>query len=374
MTDTQPPPQNGEENNAGKNPFSPDTPTTSKKTPVQETSESAEQKLPPKKTEEKSPPPTSTGKKTGEKPVTAPSEELLEEEAELDHLEEEDDELLADQEGDVFWMAQQVIWNIIKIVFFLGLFSFILWAIWGPTWEGEKIKEKIKEVEKVVVPEKPPVKKEKPVAAPPLVKKEEKIPQPYLPPENRILELNEKFADWNKKSSILSATSWLARANSFFDIPASELIHSNVPQIRTAQINKIIQEVQLLIEYSEILQKKLVEEYTYFAEQSQTANQNSVLNEDAFFAALQQFDGSKIEIFLNQKANAEKQVVSNSVQASGRKMLLQNIQNYDTRLRSLHENIIANKQALIYNIQVVSFPGDSLEIILSPQEWRAGQQ
>ncbi len=388
MSEDQKAPQNGSvpipnrDGAPSKNPFqSPEGEENGKKEVEKKDSEPT--KAEPEKELPKPTPP--------EKKATAPSESLIEEaaEAELEEVDEAE-ELLSEEEGDFFWVIQRVVWGILKTVVVIGIIGFVIWLIWG-TGSAPKKKIEIPEVPKEVIETVPEEKKEesggffgffgkkeKEVIEVPEIPEETQEPQeimtlPPIPPEKRILDLNEKIGQWNQQSTILSSVFWLQRVNNFVNLPASELIHSTVPQVRADQINRILSEIQLLIWYSEILQQKLVEEYTYFATESQNANQDSVLNEDAFMTALQQYDGVRAETFLHQKARAEEKVVDNSVQASGRKIILQNIQIYDQRLRYLYENMIANKPALIYNIQVVNFPGSTLEIILSPQEWRSLQ-
>ncbi len=275
---------------------------------------------------------------------------------------ESEDELIVEEEEDFFWVVQRVVWGIVKTVFILGLIGFFVWIIWGPDKKSFSELEKAKSV----VLE---VSKEKGVS----IQKEKLLPRKYISPADRLIELEEMFDPANQKSSIISSVLWLEKAGAFLNKSAFELIPSSVPQIRKQRVEFVLKEIRQLIEYSEVIQGRVMQEINAFSQRSKQANEDSVLNETAFFEALRHFEGVEAEIFLAQKVDAEKLVMANSTFASGRKILLQNIQRYDKRLRSLYENVEANKEALIHDVRVVDFPESTLEIILSPREWREGQ-
>ena len=307
--------------------------------------------------------------------------------AETPPPQDNEDDLLADQEEDLFWVVQKILWEIIKIVLIIAVLGFVIWAIWIPGKNSDTPVLPKKLFQKTEAPQPLPqpkaakdevsfwkklfsedetdkVKKEpadkSPSVPPPTTTPPPKTPKSTLPPA--------------QASTILSSTHWLQKAYTFLNASAAELLPSSAPNIRRKTIDRLISDVERLIDTAESIQQQLHAEYQAFSDRSKEANQHSVLNEKAFFEALNRFDGPSAEIFLSQKADAEQLVMTNSAFANGRKVLLQNIAHYDKRLRGLYENLVANKEALIYDVKVVNFPKSTLEIILSPQEWRSGQR
>ncbi len=276
---------------------------------------------------------------------------------------EESDELFDEQEEDFFWIIQRIVWGFVKIAFGIGIMVFIIWIIWKPeTEELVEIPNKIlasKDESPIIDEVTSETTKEIPTA-------EAQIPE--------ILHIPvEDYDNLYQKNILVASTQWLKNAQTYFQKPAIDLIPSSIPNIRTSRINDILRDINDLIHQSKQLQSRLYTDYTEYINRSQEANKESVLNEEAFYTALRNLNGHEAEIFLNQKADAETRVMTNSVYASGRKIIMQNIQYYDKRLKRLYENIIANREALIHDIKVVNFPESTLEIILSPQEWRSIQ-
>lgn len=329
----------------------------------------------PENTVEKVTPRTQQGKVSAVTPEKTQSVPIKEEDFIPPESGEEeiDDDLLADQKEDLFWVVQKIIWEIFKIGFIVGIIGFIIWIIWTPS-DSEKIEEStftfFPAVEHATEEssfwgelfswseedEAPNVEPLKIQEYGPISPKQNSIPLPV-----------------SQGSTIIDSVLWLQELYSLLNASASDLIPGSIPDIRRQTVNDLLIRIGTLIRTSETLQKRLNAEYQSFSVRSREANQNSVLNEKAFFEALNKFDGTSAEIYLNQKADAEQLVMTNSSFASGRKILLQNIAAYDKRLRNLYQNIAANKDALIYDVKVVNFPKSTLEIVLSPQEWRARQ-
>lgn len=322
-------------------------------------------------------------------PAPSPDEEeaLNEQEiADEDAIEENDDDLLADQEEDLFWMVQKIIWEIVKIGLIIGIIGFVIWAIWIPSdsetnegCRGQTCLSPTKTKEQDDGPSfwdrlfgDEDISDE--TSAGQTEKSSIQHPTSNIPSSKALKSTDDpsSIIPKTESSTIISSTQWIQKSYDFLNARVSDLIPSSVPNVRRQTIDHLITEVGGLIIASERLQQRLNYEYEAYSARSKEASQDSVLNEKAFFEALNRFDGNAAEIFLRQKADAEQLVMTNSSFASGRKILLQNMAHYDKRLRVLYENLIANKDALIYDVKVVNFPQSTLEIILSPREWRAG--
>lgn len=313
-------------------------------------------------------------------PTPPEEEEALKQEEVQDETEiiETDDDLLADQEEDLFWVVQKIIWEIFKIGLIIGIIGFVVWAIWIP--DKEEINEDcigqacLSPTATTEERDDGPSFWQSFFSDAPSQEGESKPSEPSpikTTPSAHLPHPTSAISPKVENSTIISSTQWIQKAYNFLNASVADLIPSSAPNVRRPTIDRLITEVGGLVLESEKLQQRLNAEYEAYSGRSREASQNSALNERAFFEALNRFDGNSAEIFLSQKADAEQLVMTNSSFASGRKILLQNIAHYDKRLRTLYENLVANKEALIYDVKVVNFPQSTLEIILSPQEWRA---
>ncbi len=296
---------------------------------------------------------------------------------------EEDDDLLIEEDNDFFWVIQRAVWGIIKTLVVVGGIGFFVWVIWfgdSPTPAIPTPTETTSETEPVAeaptpwfweswFSKAPSSAVEEPPASEPVPAT--KPPQNSTPPQKRPASSLPLAPPPQELSLVKSSVAWLHNAGSFLSLPSARLIPSNVPTLRAQRVEAILSDIRGLLRQSETLQQQLFEEFNRLTELSRESSSDSVTNGEAFFNALHAFQGFEAETFLDQKVKAEQNVVKYSALASGRNIILQNIQHYDSRLRRLYQDLVANKEAVIQNIQVVDFPDSSLEIILSPLEWQA---
>ena len=294
--------------------------------------------------------------------------------AEEHHLKVEDDKHLLEveeDEGDSFWLIQRVIWGILKSILVIGFIGFLVWIVWRGPASKEQVEPKgEKKIEApVTVPEKP-VKKsvEKPVSRP--IKTEllsRRSDAIRAAGWNEWIE-NTRLADF--KTVLAESIAWTRDTEAFFEVPLPRMIAGKTRALRARKIENVLSEIWKLLERSILIRQKLISQISEFSRLSEVERQVTIAQETAFFDAIERSDPTHISKFLAQKIDADIKQLKYSTQSEARTILLQKIGAYDEVLRNVHENITANRAALIENIRVVEFPEDPFGRVVSPEQWR----
>ena len=295
--------------------------------------------------------------------------------AEEHHLKVEDDEHLLEVEddGDTFWLIQRVIWGILKSIMAIGFVGFLIWIVWGGY--GPASKKRIEQVteKKVEVPvtrPKKPIKKlvEKPISRP--------IKTELLSRRSDAIQA----AGWNEwienarlasfKTVLAESIAWTRDTEAFFEVPLPRMITGKTRTLRARKIENVLSEIWELLERSILIRQKLISQINEFSQLSEAEQQVTFVQETAFFDAIDNSDPTRISEFLTQKIDADKRQLEYSTQSEARTILLEKMGAYDEVLRNVHENITANRAALVEDIRVVEFPEDPFGRVQSLEEWR----
>ncbi len=266
-------------------------------------------------------------------------------------------------EESLFWGFQRWLWATLKIISVFGIIVFFIWVIWTP--------ERILKSPKITIPEK-------------LISKIklEKIPQ--IPPDTPSFISSTKdvilAAQWNdhlKNSQILKQKNlpingliWVKQAAAFFDIPAKLFVNGDSPSIRQRKIESALLEIEKLLNKSQEFQKNFNSQIQQFAQNIEIEKKIAIQKSKEISEAFSNANAIKAEQSLFEKITAEQNMANLANKMKWHKTILFEIEKYDRGLRSFHENIVANKAALIQNIQVVNFPNDPFARTISPAEWR----
>ena len=302
-------------------------------------------------------PPT---QKTQQTPQTPPPQSIAPAQAEqinpeiIEEKAEEKETMLEDQgpEEDVFWAVQRVVWSVIKALFIIGLIAFLIWTIWGG---NEDDTAPVTEILSTKTSTSSFASEQAPITA------------------GQMKDLEEKFNNWRKENAIPSSVIWLKDAYTLFQTPSSKLITASTPTERNTQIDSLLFAIKTLAFQAEQMQKILIAEIDEFSQKAQLFDKETTLNRIAFYNSLRLLKSAESDIYLRQSIEAEKMFIESKTQAQARKTIFENIQKYDKKLRILHNSILANKRALAQQTQVVDFPSSNLNLIISPQQWQAGQ-
>jgi hypothetical protein len=301
-----------------------------------------------------------------------------------------DDELLIEQDGDFFWILQKVVWSIVKVLVGLGIVIFLIWIIWdtdeNPLTEKINIQEKKESLEKTVEKTKKTLKES-------LSKKEEKTAtsSPIITPQSSsapfVFKENESvitMAQWHQwiektrtfqqKEVISRSLDWLDQAEEFFSFPIKQIFVGKTSVQRSKKINQVLTEIRSLLQKSDALRRDMVRQIQGYnptlLEEKKVYNFRKQELEEVFKSARKKYSDS----LLHEKIQAQQNITELSSLLEIRHRLIRQMEQYDKSLRISYENIVANQEALIQNIQVVEFPGDATNRILTPTEWRSIQK
>ncbi len=265
-------------------------------------------------------------------------------------------------ENSFFWIFQKWIWAILKMLFVIGIIVFFVWIIWLPNEDLKKrriiIPEKI--ISKIKI-ETPSISKTAPSAT-------TSTKDIILATEwnNRIKE-----AQMDKLKNLpAEGIYWIKKANAFFDVPTALLVNGKTSQIRQKKIEDTLVEMEKSLEKSKKLKKLFGEQINNFLQnikkEEAIAKQ---AGKDVTTASLEK-NVFNAEQNLSEKIVAEQRIVNLTNKMKWYKTVFFEIEKYDRVLQAFQENLIANKEALIQNIQVVDFPNDPFSRTLTPAEWR----
>lgn len=350
-----------------------------------------------------------------------------EDEERLDEIEDEykelDEDLIDVDEEDTMWLIQRVGIGILKIVGVVGIIGLILWSIWGGSNESEqpKSEQTNQVVEKENTQQKPVVKnspKEEVSKKEDAEKKTEKvglwekifgspkkveiipkekenntekiIPAVTLQEENLLAQEQKSLTPdtssiqlmawnyWMEKERLLGQKStpgeialWTKDAEALFDVPFARQVSGSSDIEREKRVNALFKNTEILLTKAENIQNKTLAEISEFEAKQQLYTQEAIVHEQRFLAAMQSSDPSGIDEFLKDKIAAEKKQLENGIEAESRRLLSQKLDNYAQVIINLRNYLRVNRKALVKDVQVVVFPEDPFNRIISIQEWEA---
>jgi len=253
-------------------------------------------------------------------------------------------------EEPFFWVFQRWIWSVLKFFSIFGIIAFFIWIVWSPKESLEKTKitlpknpisvVKPKEVSKVLVP-----------------------PVTTSSTKDVILA-----AQWNDRIEIIQAQKlaslptnglfWVKQASAFFDIPAQLFVDGDSPQARKKKIESTLQGIEKLLEQSKDLLKNFNTQIAGFDQKISQEEQTAQEKGKAISAAFANKNAAQAEQLLSEKITAEQGIAILSNEMKWYKTVFFEVEKYDRGLQAFHENIVANKDALIQNVRVVTFPND----------------
>lgn len=310
------------------------------------------------------------------------SESKKKEEASPKAIEPEniDEELLEDQEGDLFWIFQKVLWSILKIGVVIGFIIFLIWVIWNP--QDNPLSREREEM--------PPISQTKPSQKkPPQSSKKQQEKKTRTPSADSSLVFSRdqtiftagQWHQWirdlrqyEQRGVVFDSWDWIIRAESFFDIPAQQWVSGETREKRTTQIQQLTQSIRSLLEESLLLREGLVSQIQELNQSIEIAQGEAQEASRTLQISLRDLDQPYSESDVLEKIQAEQNIVAARSQQEIRRYLLGHMEAYDRSFRQVYENIVANRDALVAGIRVVNFPGDPLDRILTPSEWRARQE
>jgi len=255
------------------------------------------------------------------------------------------DDFLIEKDGNFFWVIQRVFWSILKIGFVISAIIFLIWVIWDPKNN--------------------PLNKEK--------NKKEIIPQKTETPLAQKLASKKPITQTSitKKNIIESSLHWLSNTKKFFSVPAKNLITSQDPQIRKQEVEIILQKLQNFINDAKNINNQLTTEITSFSKNADIYKKETNTKESLILDLLKKFESININKLINEKISYDKLLKEQVIHINVRKILKNKIESYTKYLIQFQNNIITNKKAIIENIQVVDFPNDPFERVITPTEWKS---
>ena len=325
-------------------------------------------------------PPVTEAPAQTEAPVEEPKEEAIPEEGEV--VDESGNELLIENDGNVFWIFQKVAWSFLKMALVLGAIGLLIWVIWRPAnnplnkiHDPSVQRENVKE-EKKVIPEKKKEatkKVEKEVETPVETKD---VPTVSVLAENYAYKAG-LWADWMENTrqaqnaQILSRSLYLAkRAEGFFNLTTADLLSSEDRELRAKKIDGTLWGLRGLLEESKGIVMTLDSELSKASAQSRVSEAGMLEADRQLSLSIEVLDGDSAEKLLAEKSRLYQDFVTQNAKVTAYYYTLNRVQSLIPMLQEIHDNILANRQVLIDNVQVVGFPQDKFHRILTPAEWQ----
>ena len=351
------------------NPFGPTPATTPDSTPEPDVAQPAPavEKEPSVLTEE---PETKT--------EVADEQELEQPENQFDDLDEELSDL--EESTDTVWLLRRVGIGIVKALLILGGLGIVGWLIWGGTNTSSPetptvttaIEKSVDSVKKEIttVTEK----KKKKTATKEI---DEAVTTPM--PEAKMSFSGQSLSLWNywlesqriasQKGISADVLRWKRQVEVLFEIPFPQQINGENAITRNYQVGVLLQRIEDLLLQSNLLQIQLETGIADFSEKAAQAKEQSLQAEGEFLAALQNSNPVGISAILERKIEAEKQLQQNAVDAEARQIFAQKISEYDVILNNIQTVLTMNREAIVQDIQVVNFPSDPFDRVISPSSW-----
>jgi len=295
---------------------------------------------------------------------------------------EELDEDLTDIEEstDTVWLLRRVGVGIIKTLLILGGIVLVGWLIWGGTdTSNDRSTPSVKPViEKSVEKKETATKK---IHAP--QKKKEEVENKQISSVVAMSAAGRSLTAWNywmetqrisgQKGTPAKVLGWKREVEVLFEIPFPSQINGATPVIRDIQVGRLLQRIEYLLARADKLQDQLAQDIIEFSSKAEVSREASLIAEQEFLDALQNSNPVGISFILDRKIEAEKLLQQNAVDAEARRIFTEKIAEYTLILENLQTVLVANRAAIVQDIQVVNFPADPFGRVISPGDWMSGQ-
>ncbi len=340
--------------------------------------------------------PVETSTPEAENPVSAKVEveetQTLSTEEESVVKDEGEEELLIENDGNVFWLFQKVVWSVLKMVLVVGAIVLMAWIIWRPGKNpldkvhqplnrevGIGREQKVKEPKSSRAKEK---KEEKQVPVEEVVeeKKEEvktEVPTLSALPENYAYKAG-LWANWIEdtrqvqNAHILSRSLyWTRKAEGFLRLTPNDILISDDLQVRADRIDSLIESLRGMLDESKGLMMTLNAELDSASNQSRASEAGMLDHDRLLSSSIEALDGDMAEEMLVEKSRLYQDFVAQNSKITAYHYTLNQVQSMIPLLRDIHDNLLSNRQVLIDNVQVVGFPADQFHRILTPAEWQS---
>lgn len=282
-------------------------------------------------------------------------------------LDESGHELDTEEDGNVFWLIQSALWNIVKSLLAIGIIVFLLWVIWGestdirlPSFSSPKevVKEKIEKGKQAI----------------------EKKAKPKKIPENSQSVIQSKSYQsvvatrWNMwlgeryRKSVRDvfgkATLALKDSDDLFSYPLALQIKGQSDTERARKVEALLKKINgLLSRYQEI--SGIFEfQIAQYSENLPLLSEDSLLAESQFLDSVKERRGDHLSSYIDRKIRNGNIQYENQNQIWARQVLLAEINRYRLALENLKANIETNKKALIQDVQVHEFLNDPFERVV----------
>ncbi len=300
-------------------------------------------------------------------------------------LNDEDEALDLESDGDVFWLIQRVLWGILKLVGVLALIGGVAWLIWGELphkkVDIKETKEKVEKITEKIIPKdkkksvqdvKPVVEKDLPTVHQPVVHNGDARTDGALVGAgwNYWME-NQRLSEQN--DAISEALLWTKKTGAFFDTPLTKMIVGDSPVVRSRNLDRVVTENYRLMESAQPIRLKLESQITELAQKSEAKKQEYETYKAALGQLLKDSNPDNFDETWSYMMEAEKQSLDYSRQVQLRQQLVQSMGRYYLGLKDTYEMLVANRRAIVENIKVVQFPWDPFGQIVSPTQWREAQ-
>ncbi len=320
--------------------------------------------------------------------VEAQDEEKLEQaENQFDDLDEE----LVDvhESADTIWLLRRVGIGLLKTILILGGIGLLVWMIWG---DNKNIRSELNRAKDVNMANSVGKIKDKLKDIVPDINSVDIFDTPEttdpVPAETTTLPVRQgktihggglNLASWNywmesqrmrgQVGTPGDVMRWKRDAETLFEIPFPDQISGANSITRSHNISRLLEKIESLLLRANFLQNTLQLEIADFSGKSNYAQELSLIAEQQFINAMSASDPTNIGTYLNQKADAEKDVQRHAVAAEGRRIFSQKILSYTQVLTNVQTAVTVNRQALEQNIQVVGFPADPFQRVIPMEQW-----
>jgi hypothetical protein len=299
---------------------------------------------------------------------------------------EDGDDLLIENDGNVFWIFQKVVWNFLKMALIVGLLGLLIWIIWRPMNNPlNKIhnpinKESVQREEKKESPQKKvEKKKEKKVE-----KKEKSQKEVVIPETPTVSALSENYAykialwaDWMEQTrqahndKVLSRSLyWARRVEAYYHLTTTDLLPTEVPAEREKRIDVALADLKMLIEEAKGLLTTLDNELSDSSIKSRTSEKGMLEADRALKDSIETLNGDQAEKLLAEKTRLYEDFVAQNSKIMAYHYVYNLVQSQFPVVQDIHDNLLSNRDVLINNVRVVGFPGDQFHRILTPAEWQ----
>lgn len=248
----------------------------------------------------------------------------------IDSDQDLDESLLIEEDGDSFWVVQQVVWGIIKTIALVAAIGFVIWFVWSGAEHPFQSADPRAEVDPSVVVENR-------ISESRIV--EQNSVGPTVVKSHLLLGLAHKvdrLESINRVSQqgiLGESIAWLDQAQTIGQISPS-LLRIAEPGERAQKIASVLEIADQLLQTSRPIQSRLSSQIDERLARKAALDQETANLDRQVLLQLQQYRSDQVDALLEQKINLKSQTVRLAEEGLIRQTLLKNIQNYDRLIRS----------------------------------------